>query len=114
MIALSCVQAMAAMEAQTKAEKKAKKEIEASGGNEYIGAIRENTNKSDEVDASGVDSAIAALDISARFPLGRSHLRLARVSHALTHMQAPAPCKAHVRPMPASQVRQEAARQRVG
>lgn len=53
------------MEAQAKTEKKAKKEIDASGGNEYIGAIRENVNKSEEVDASGLDSAIAALDVGA-------------------------------------------------
>jgi hypothetical protein len=56
---------MAAMEAKAKSEKKAKKEIDASGGNEYIGAIRENVNKSEEIDASGLDSAIAALDVGA-------------------------------------------------
>jgi hypothetical protein len=56
---------MAAVDAQAKTEKKAKKEIDASGGNDYIGVIRENANQSEEVDASGLDSAIAALEVGA-------------------------------------------------
>jgi len=54
---------MAAVESQTKAEKKAQKEVEFSGGNEYIGAIRENINKADDMDASGIDSALSAMDV---------------------------------------------------
>ncbi|EOD19839.1 hypothetical protein EMIHUDRAFT_458662 [Emiliania huxleyi CCMP1516] len=55
--------AMAAMEEQKKAEKKKQKQIEATGGNEYIGAVHENTNRAEGVDASGIDDAIAALDV---------------------------------------------------
>lgn len=56
--------AMAAMEAKAKEEKKAAKEVEVTGGNEYIGALRENINKDlDSVDASGIDGALSALDV---------------------------------------------------
>ena len=53
--------AMAAAKAKTKAAAAEKKEMEESGGNEYIGALRANENRSEELDASGVDAAIEAL-----------------------------------------------------
>lgn len=55
--------ALAKAEAEAKAKKKEKMEIDMSGGNDYMGALRENDNKSSEVDASGIDSAIAALAV---------------------------------------------------
>ena len=56
--------AMKAMEEKKKAEKKEAIEIAKSGGNEYIGVLKENDNKSDAIDASGIDGAIAALDVA--------------------------------------------------
>ena len=55
--------AMAALKEKEKEEKKAKIEIAKSGGNEYIGVLHENDNKSEGIDASGIDAAVAALDV---------------------------------------------------
>ena len=56
--------AMKAMEEKKKGEKKEAIEIAKSGGNEYIGVLKENDNKSSAIDASGIDGAIAALDVA--------------------------------------------------
>ena len=58
--------AMEKMAAAEKAEKKKKKAIEDSGGNDYIGELTENTNKADGISGSGVDDAMAALDLASR------------------------------------------------
>mmetsp|Transcript_11321 Transcript_11321/g.18943 ORF Transcript_11321/g.18943 Transcript_11321/m.18943 type:complete len:217 (+) Transcript_11321:14-664(+) len=66
---------------KAKADAKLKKQIEASGGNEYVGLIQENTNRDDGIDASGVDAAIGALDMasssSPATPRGRVNLKAA-------------------------------------
>ena len=54
--------AMAALKAKEKEAKQKKIDIEKSGGNEYIGVLRENDNKSKEIDGSGIDGAINALE----------------------------------------------------
>jgi hypothetical protein len=55
--------AMAAAKEKEKEDKQRKTEIEKSGGNEYIGVLKANDNKSGDVDASGIDAAIGALDV---------------------------------------------------
>jgi len=55
--------AMAAMKAKEKEEKQRKIDIQKSGGNDYIGVLMENDNRSQEIDASGVDAAIDALSM---------------------------------------------------
>ena len=57
--------AMKMAQEKEKAAKKEAIEVAKSGGNEYIGVLRENDNKTEGIDASGVDDAIAALDIAA-------------------------------------------------
>jgi len=67
--------AMAKAEEDAKAKAKAKKEIEKSGGDDYIGVIKANTNKEDDVDVSGIDDAIAALSTEAQTGKGRVNLK---------------------------------------
>jgi hypothetical protein len=55
---------MAKVNAAKAEEAKRKKEIAASGGNEYMGALRENDNKAAEISASGLDEAIGALELA--------------------------------------------------
>ena len=55
--------AMAKLKEKEKEDKKKKKEIEESGGNEYMGALMENDNKKEGIDASGIDDAISALSM---------------------------------------------------
>lgn len=57
-------EAMARLEESSKAEEEKKKEMKAKGGNEYMGVLEANTNKADDIDASGVDDAIAALELT--------------------------------------------------
>ena len=52
---------MAEAEEKEKEEKRRKKQIAHSGGDEYIGEILANVNKESAVSASGVDDAIAVL-----------------------------------------------------
>jgi len=54
---------MAEQEAAQKAEKKKKQEIIVSGGNDYMGELKANDNKLDDIDASGIDDAISALSV---------------------------------------------------
>ena len=54
---------MAAAKEKEKEEKQRKIDIEKSGGNEYIGVLQANDNKSAGVEASGIDAAISALDV---------------------------------------------------
>ena len=56
--------AMAAIKAKEKEAKEKKIAIEKSGGNEYIGELKENDNKSKGVDASGIDDALDALSVA--------------------------------------------------
>ena len=56
---------MAEQEEKRKAEAKAKKELAKSGGNEYMGVLTTNDNKLDDLDAHGVEDAIAALSMDA-------------------------------------------------
>ena len=56
--------AMAKMAEAEKAKKKEQKEIEDSGGNEYIGVLAPNENKSDAISGSGLDDAIGALELA--------------------------------------------------
>ena len=60
-----------AAKVMAEAEAKAKKEIAKSGGTDYMGALAENTNSLDDVDASGIDAAVAALEVSAAAPGGK-------------------------------------------
>jgi len=55
--------AMAAAKAKEKEAKSTAIAIEKSGGNEYMGVLTTNDNKSDGIDASGVDDALAALSV---------------------------------------------------
>ena len=54
---------MAKAKAKEEEEKKKKKAIESSGGNDYMGELRENDNRSEAISASGLDDAIGALDL---------------------------------------------------
>lgn len=63
--------ALADAEAKSKADAKKKKEIAKSGGNDYMGALAENNNSLDAIDASGIDAAVAALDMNADTPNGK-------------------------------------------
>jgi len=55
--------ALKAAKDKEKAAKKEKIEIEKSGGNDYMGVLMENDNKKEGIDASGIENAIAALDV---------------------------------------------------
>lgn len=66
---------MKQQEDEAKEKAKAKKEMEKSGGNEYIGALSENTNKEDDVSASGIEDAINALGVDEAGPKGRINLK---------------------------------------
>lgn len=57
--------AMEAMKAKEKAAKQEKIDIEKSGGNEYMGVLGANDNRSDAIDASGIDDALSALELKA-------------------------------------------------
>lgn len=56
--------AMAALKAKEKEDKQKKIDIAKSGGNEYIGVLKENTNKEEDIDASGIDGALDALSVA--------------------------------------------------
>ena len=56
---------MAKAKEAEKAKAAAKREVEESGGNEYMGALRTNDNRAEGVDASGIEAAIEALDVAA-------------------------------------------------
>lgn len=56
--------ALAATKAKEKEDKQRKIDIAKSGGNDYIGVLMENDNRSKEIDASGVDAAIDALSVA--------------------------------------------------
>lgn len=66
---------MKQQEEEAKAKAKAKKAIDKSGGNDYIGELVENTNKEDDISASGIEDAIAALSTDAEAPKGRVNLK---------------------------------------
>ena len=55
---------MIAMKTKEKEDKQKKIDIAKSGGNDYIGVLVENDNKSEALDASGVDAAIDALTMA--------------------------------------------------
>lgn len=66
---------MKQQEEEAKAKAKAKKEIEKSGGNDYMGKLAENTNKEEDITASGIEDAIAALSTDATTSKGRVNLK---------------------------------------
>ncbi|KAL1530278.1 hypothetical protein AB1Y20_001190 [Prymnesium parvum] len=66
---------MKQQEEEAKAKAKEKKEVERSGGNDYMGALVENTNKEDDISASGIEDAISALSTDAATTKGRVNLK---------------------------------------
>uniref|UniRef100_A0A7S3EYD0 Coiled-coil domain-containing protein n=1 Tax=Haptolina ericina TaxID=156174 RepID=A0A7S3EYD0_9EUKA len=55
--------AMAAIKAKEKEEKQRKIDIAKSGGDDYIGVLMANDNKTEGINASGMDEALAALSV---------------------------------------------------
>lgn len=56
--------ALEATKKKEKEDKQRKIDIAKSGGNDYIGVLMENDNRSKEIDASGVEAAIDALSVA--------------------------------------------------
>ena len=67
--------AMAALKEKEKAAKQEKIDIERSGGNAYMGVLKDNDNKAESIDASGIDSAIGALSVDEPASTGRVNLK---------------------------------------
>ncbi len=67
--------AMASAKQKEKEKAQEQREIAESGGNEYIGVLRENDNRAESIDASGIEAAIEALDVGSPGPKGRVNMK---------------------------------------
>lgn len=89
-------EAMARLEQDTKEKEKKKKEMKVKGGNDYMGVLEENNNKLEDIDASGVDNAIAALEIAdSSKPMEKQRVNLKAAYAAFEARELPLIKEAH-------------------